>query len=84
MTTTTFNTKISEVKNKIPVVRNLAKKTDYDAETLEIEGKFITASVYNKFETDILDVKIKKGIGQEIWCFKYRKKFWLKLKNLKH
>ena len=66
MTTTTFNTKISEVKSKIPVVRNLAKKTDYDAETLEIEGKFITTSVYNKFETDIPDVKIKKGIGQEI------------------
>ena len=57
---TTINTTISEVENKIPVVSDLVKKTDYDAKILEIEVKHITTSYYNKFTSDILDTKIKQ------------------------
>ena len=60
MTVTILKTKISEVKNKIPVVSNLVKKTDYDAEKLEIERKYITIYDYNKFTSDMLDEKIKQ------------------------
>ena len=60
MTTTCLNTKISEVKNKIPAVDDLLKKTDYDAKMLKIEGNCITNSDYNNFMSDILDAKIKQ------------------------
>ena len=60
VTVTILKTKISEVKNKIPVVSNLVKKTDYDAEKLEIERKYITIYDYNKFTSDMLDEKIKQ------------------------
>ena len=49
MTTTILSTKISKVKNKISVVSDLVKKTDYDAKIFEIEEKYITTSGYNKF-----------------------------------
>ena len=38
VTTTVSNIKISEVKNKIPLVSNLVKKTEFHAKILEIEG----------------------------------------------
>ena len=38
MTTTVVNTKIREVKNKIPDVIDLVKKTDYKAEIPVIEA----------------------------------------------
>ena len=60
MTTTILNTKISEVENKIPIVNGLVKKTDYDAKIKNIEGKYLTTVDYNKFTSDILDVKIKQ------------------------
>ena len=44
VTTTVPNTKISKVKNKIPVVGDLVKKTDYGGKILEVEGKYITIS----------------------------------------
>ena len=59
MTTTALNTKISEVENKIPSVRGLVKKTDYDAKVKDIEGKYFTAADYIKFTSDIVDIKIK-------------------------
>ena len=58
--TTVLNTKINEVKNKIPVVSDLGKKTSYSDEILEIEGKYFTISGYNKFTSDIRDAKIKQ------------------------
>ena len=60
MTTTVHNTQIREVKNKIPVVSDLVKKTDYDVKILEIEEIYITTSDYNKFTTEILDAKLKQ------------------------
>ena len=64
VTTTVLNTKISEVENKIPSVNDLVKKTDYDAKIKYIEGKYFTTADYNadynKFTSDILDVKIKQ------------------------
>ena len=60
VTTTILNTKISEVENKIPIVNGLVKKTDYDAKIKNIEGKYLTTVDYNKFTSDILDVKIKQ------------------------
>ena len=59
MTTNVLNTKISEVENKFPSVSGLVKKTDYDAKVKDIEGKYFTTADYNKFTSDILDVKIK-------------------------
>ena len=36
------------------------QKTDYDVKISEIDGKYFTTSVYNKFTSDnILDAKIK-------------------------
>ena len=60
MTTAVLNTKTSVVKNKIPVVSDLGKKIDYNAKISEIEGKYFSTSDYNKFTSDILDVKIKQ------------------------
>ena len=40
MTATVLNTKISNIKNKIPVVNDLLKKTDYDAKVLAVEGTY--------------------------------------------
>ena len=39
-------TKISEFENKIPVVSNLVKKTDYDTKILENERKYFNSSDY--------------------------------------
>ena len=60
MTTTTCNTKISEVKKKILIVSDLVKKTDYIAKISEIDEKYITTSDYNKFLKEILDARIKQ------------------------
>ena len=60
VTTTVSNIKISEVKNKIPLVSNLVKKTEFHAKILEIEGKYLTNSDSNKFTSDILDLNIKQ------------------------
>ena len=58
--TTVLSTKFKEVDNKIPDASGLVKKTDYDAKTTEIEGKYFTTSDYNNFTSDILDAKIKQ------------------------
>ena len=52
MTTTAFNTKLSEVESKIPSIGG-------DAKIKGIKGKYFTTANYNKFTSDILDVKIK-------------------------
>ena len=44
VTTSAFTTKIKEVDNKIRSLNVLVKKTDYDAEILEIERKYFTTS----------------------------------------
>ena len=70
MTAAVLDTKIRELKNKIPVVRDLVKNTDYEPKILEIKWKFITASDYNKFTSDILYPKIKqKELIKKIWYF---------------
>ena len=43
--TIVLNIKVNEFKNKILVLSNLVKKTDYDAKILEIEGKYITTVI---------------------------------------
>ena len=60
MTTNVFNTKISEVENKIPNVTGSVKKTDYNAKIKDVEGNYFTTADYNKFMSDILDAKIKQ------------------------
>ena len=71
MTTTVLNTKIKEVENKMPVLSDLVKKTDYGAKKSEIEGKYFTTSDYNNFTSDILEAKTK----QKELANKSRKKF---------
>ena len=66
VTATVLNTKISKIKNKISVVSDLVKKTDYDDKTLEIEGKCITTSDY-KFTSNILNAQTK----QKEWVNKF-------------
>ena len=51
---------LTAVKNKIPNVINLVKKTDYHAKISDIEKKYLTTSDYNKFKCDIRDAKIKE------------------------
>ena len=60
MTTAVLNTKISEVENKISSISGSVKKTAYDNKIKDIEGKYFTTADYNKFASDILDVKIKQ------------------------
>ena len=36
---TNYNTKITELENKIPNISNLLKKTDYNTKTTELENK---------------------------------------------
>ena len=50
---TFLNTKISEVKDKIPDVSKLVNKADYDAKTTDIEGKYLTTADYNKLTSNI-------------------------------
>ena len=59
MTATVLSTKIVEVDNKIPDHTGLVNKTDYNAEILEIEGKYMTTFDYNKCSSDIIDARIK-------------------------
>ena len=40
MTTTVLDAKLKAVDCKIPELGGLAKKTDYDAKILEIDGKY--------------------------------------------
>ena len=60
MTESVLKTKISEVENKIISVSGLVKKTDYDAKIKDIERTYFSTTDYNKFTSDILDVKIKQ------------------------
>ena len=55
-----LNTKTIELENKILSVSGLVKKTDEinDAKIKDIEGKYFTTADYNKFTSEILDVKI--------------------------
>ena len=55
----TTNAALTAVKNKIPDVSNLVKKTDY-AEILDIKSKFFTTADYNRFSNEKLDLKIKQ------------------------
>ena len=55
-----MNTRICAVENKTPSVSGLVKKTNYDAKTKDIDGKYFTTADCNNFASDILDVKIKR------------------------
>ena len=57
---------LNAVKNEIPNVSDIVKKTDYDAEIPDIDVKYFTMSDYNKFTNDILDAKIKQSISKFI------------------
>ena len=58
-----LSAKIREVENKIPDVSGLVKETDFDAKISDIEVKYLTASDYNKYMSDILSTKIiEKGL----------------------
>ena len=52
--------KLKRVEKNIHDFTDLVKITDYDAKISDIEGKYFTASDYNKFMSDILDAKIKQ------------------------
>ena len=58
---------LTAVENKIPDVNNLVKKTkkkekktDYDAEILDIKSKYFSTANYNKFTSEKPDLKIKQ------------------------
>ena len=48
-------TELNDVKNKIPNVRILVIKVNYDAKILDIEKKYFAASGYKKFTSGILN-----------------------------
>ena len=50
---------MTAVKNKIPNVSNLVKKTAYDAEILDIKFEYFTTTNYNRFTNEKIDLKIK-------------------------
>ena len=54
------NAALNAVKNKIPNVSNLIKKTNFDAKPSDIESKYFTASDLNMLTNEMLNGKIKK------------------------
>ena len=60
VTATVLNAKISKVENKIPSVSGLVKKADYDTKIKDTGEKYFTTADYNKFTSDILEVKMKQ------------------------
>ena len=52
---------LTAVKNKIPDVSNLVKKTDDDDKILDIEFKYFTTADYNNCSYQTLDAKIKQN-----------------------
>ena len=52
--------KLKRVEKNIDDFTDLVKITDYDAKISDIEGRYFTASDYNKFMSDIIDAKIKQ------------------------
>ena len=64
---TALNTKMSKVKNKISVVSNLVKKSDYDTMLWEIEGKYFLDSDYNKFTSNILNPNLDGLFRGSFW-----------------
>ena len=52
--------KLKRVEKNIDDFTDLVKITDYDAKISDIEGRYFTASDYNKYMSDILDAKIKQ------------------------
>ena len=58
-----------EVVNKIPSIRNLVKKTDYDTKVNEIEkkltdhkhDKYMTTPEFNKLAADIFNARLKQA-----------------------
>ena len=46
------NAALITVENKIPDVSNLLKKTDYDAEILDIKSKYFITADNNKFANE--------------------------------
>lgn len=55
---------LKSVDNKIPDVRNLAKKKDYDAKISDIWSIYFTTSDYTNCTNNIPDATIKKLVIQ--------------------
>ena len=53
------NADLNDVKNKIPNVTDLVIKPDDDAKRKNVEDKYFSTSIYNKFTNQILTAKIK-------------------------
>ena len=61
------------------------KKTDYDAEILDIESKYITRADYNKFTKDIVTNKTKsEGLVNKFAITGFIKKADLDKKKQQH
>ena len=61
VTIAALNTKVEEVKNKIPDVTGLlVNKIVYQAKISDIEGKYFTTYDYNKSTGEILDTELKQ------------------------
>ena len=60
MTTVVLSTRIDGAENKVPDLSGSVKKTDYDAKTKYIKGKYSTIADYNKCTSNILDAKMTK------------------------
>ena len=61
MNTNVLDMKISEIEKRFPKVSSLVKKTDCEAKLKDTEGKHFITADYNKFATDMLEVKIKQN-----------------------
>ena len=57
---TLLNTKCGDIENKIPQVTDLRKKTDDNAEIIDIEKKYFTTVDYNKFTSETFDANMKQ------------------------
>ena len=65
-TITGLSTKLKENDDKITCLSGLVKKKDCDAKIPKIQRKYFTNSDYDKFTSDMFDIKIQKKVSWSI------------------
>ena len=59
ITSLATTTALNAIKNKIPNVTDVVKKTNYDAKIKNIDGKYLTIADYSKFKSELIQRKNK-------------------------
>ena len=60
---------LHSVKNEIPGVNNLVKKTDYNVKVSDIESQCFTTADYNRFRNEVTDKRKKISSNSDNFGF---------------